>query len=315
MALQSQNGAAGRKFPNLFIIGAMKAGTSSLHEYLHQHPEIFMARFKEPQFFAPHTTRTGYRWGQGNPYPEPGADWYLRLFAGAGDVKYAGESSVSYTARPWVTGCEKRIWEFNPEARLIYILRDPIERTLSHYWYFVADGREDCDMLTAVRRKPDYVARSYYAMQLRPYLETFGRDRVYLMTLEELDADPQETFRRLFTWLGVDPDFPVAADTRFNVGPTTLRQTRRYRVPVDTFLKGWYWAKLQGFVPRSVPGLLERFTYRLVSRRDADPGPAVRYLRPLLQRYTQELTELVGREFPEWETLHATAGQSPATAV
>src|SRR5262249_14086468 len=156
-------------FPNLFIIGAMKAGTSSLHEYLHQHPEIFMARFKEPQYFAPHTTRSGHRWGQGNPYPEPGHGWYLRLFARAGHVKYAGGSSGSYTARPWVAGCEKRIWEFNPEARLIYILRDPIERTVSHYWHFVLDGREDRDMLPAVRRNPEYVARSYYAMQLQPY--------------------------------------------------------------------------------------------------------------------------------------------------
>src|SRR5262245_27750477 len=96
-----------RLFPNLFIIGAMKAGTSSLHEYLHQHPEIFMSRFKEPQYFAPHTTRLGFKWGQGNPCPEPGIDWYRRLFRDAGDVKYAGESSTSYTCRPIHCGCER----------------------------------------------------------------------------------------------------------------------------------------------------------------------------------------------------------------
>src|SRR5688500_2790920 len=122
-------------FPNLFIIGAMKAGTSSLHEYLHQHPQIFMSRFKEPQYFAPHRTQYGM-WGQGQPLPEPGIDWYLRLFANAGDVEYAGESSVSYTARHWVTGCHERIWEFNAHARIIYLMRDPVERAISHYWHF-----------------------------------------------------------------------------------------------------------------------------------------------------------------------------------
>ncbi len=166
-----------RRKPNLFIIGAMKAGTSSLHEYLHQHPEMFMSRFKEPQYFAPHSTRWGEKWGQGNPYPEPGIDWYLRLFENVGDVKYAGESSSSYTARPWVTGCECRIHQFNPNARLIYLMRDPIERTISHYWHFVADGREDRDMLTAIRQNDEYVARSHYAMQLKPYLDTFGPER------------------------------------------------------------------------------------------------------------------------------------------
>ena len=106
------------RFPNLFIIGAMKAGTSSLHEYLHQHPEIYMSRFKEPQYFAPHVTREGFAWGQGHQHPEPGVDWYLRLFKDAGDVRYAGESSVSYTAHPHFPDCARRIHEFNPDSRL-----------------------------------------------------------------------------------------------------------------------------------------------------------------------------------------------------
>jgi hypothetical protein len=282
----------------------MKAGTSSLHEYLHQHPEIFMARWKEPQFFAPHATRWGHRWGQGNPYPEAGDDWYLRLFREAGDVKYAGESSVSYTARPWVGDCEKRIWQFNPDARLIYIMRDPIERTISHYWHFVADGREDRDPLSAVRRGSDYLARSNYAMQLRPYLETFGRERVFCLTSEELEAQPTEVFRRLFAWLGVDPEVPIRTETRFNVTPSQLRQTRRHRVFLDTTLKSWRWQRLATYLPRSVTPLLERFTYKTIARKAVDCTPAVRYLRPILQGYTRELSELLGREFPEWTTLN-----------
>jgi hypothetical protein len=304
-----------RLFPNLFIIGAMKAGTSSLHEYLHQHPEIFMSRMKEPQYFAPHHTRQGLAWGQGNPWPEPGIDWYLRLFEDAGEVKYAGESSVSYTAVPWVTGCEQRIYEFNPEARLIYLMRDPVERALSHYWHFVADGREDRDILTAVKRKEEYVARSNYAMQLRPYFQTFGRDRVYLLTLEELTARPEENFRRLFAWLGVDPNCPVNVEEKFNVTRPVLRQTRRGRVFLDTFLRSWRWKRMETSLPRFVPRLFERLAYRTVKRCEVDVQAAIDYLTPVLREHTGELSRLVGRAFPEWESLPAMAPCSPHRLV
>jgi hypothetical protein len=296
------------RFPNLFIIGAMKAGTSSLHEYLHQHPAIFMTRFKEPQYFAPHTTRWGQRWGQGQPFPEPGMDWYLRLFEGAGDAAYAGESSVSYTARPWVSECERRIHDFNPEARLIYLMRDPVERTISHYWHFVNDGREDLDMLSAVRRKDDYVARSAYAMQLGPYVERFGRDQVFVLTLEELNADPAATFRRLFSWLGVSPDVTVDTRTSYNVSPKELRQTRRHCVPLDTAWKHWRWKQVKRRLPAAIPAALERATYRPIDKARVDARPAVEYLRPILREHTRELAALTGRDFSEWTTLFPASG-------
>ena len=293
--------AAARLLPNLFIIGAMKSGTSSLHEYLHQHPEIFMARMKEPQYFAPHKTRWGQWWGQGQPWPQPGMQWYLDLFRDAGDVKYAGESSVSYTAAPWVTGCERRIHAFNPDARLIYIMREPVERALSHYWHFVNDGREDLPPLEAMRCKEDYAARSDYARQLRPYIETFGRDRLYALTLEELDRDPQMAMRSLFTWLGVDPEVTVTIE-RFNVGRTELRQTRRHLVPLDTMLKHWRWKEMEARLPAALPSLLRRMTYRPIDRNSVPTAEAAEYLRRVLSPRTRDLSRLLDREFPEWST-------------
>lgn len=295
------------RFPNLFVVGAMKAGTSSLHEYLHQHPEIFMSRFKEPQYFAPHRTRWGQGWGQGQPNPEPGIDWYLRLFADAGPVKYAGESSVSYAARPWVSGCERRIFGFNPEARIIYLMRDPVERAISHYWHFVSDGREDLGMLAALKARRGYVARSSYAMQIGPYLEVFGRDRVFLLTLEELSRDPGGTFGRLFSWLGVRPDARIDTAANYNVSPTRVRQTRRFCVPLDTGLKHWRWRVIEKRLPGAVPVWLRRAAYRQVDKRSVDREPAVRYLRPILQEDVRRLSALAGRDFPEWTTLAGTS--------
>lgn len=292
-------------FPNLFIIGAMKAGTSSLHEYLHQHPEIFMSRMKEPQYFAPHATRWGQLWGQGNPWPEPGIDWYLKLFDEVGSVAYAGESSVSYSARPWVEDCEERIFQFNPKSRIIYLMRDPIERAISHYWYFVQDGREDRDMLTAFRRKPEYVARSNYLMQLTPYLKRFGAERVYTLTSEELSQRPDSTLKALFEWLGVDPHVPIDVSRRFNVSSPDIVQTRRHRVPFDTAMKHWRWKRVEHAIPKAAIRVLEKFTYRKVDKRSVAVSGAVRFLRPILEEHTRRLTDELRRDFPEWTTLYS----------
>ena len=301
-----------QRFPNLFIIGAMKAGTSSLHQYLDQHPDIFMARFKEPQYFAPHLTRWKQDWGEGNRHPEPGIDWYLRLFAEAGDVRYAGESSVSYTAVPWVTGCHERIHRFNPDARLIYLMRDPIERTISHYWHFVADGREDLGMLEAVRRREEYVARSDYARQLRPYIETFGPDQVFALTLEELNSDTTGTFSRLFGFLGL-PDVSIDIRTRHNVGNDTIRQTRRGLVPLDTAMKHW---RVKPILTRSpaIGRLADRIVHRTVVRRSSARDQVIRHLRPIMRPQVDTLTALLGRRFPEWTTLYDTA-RAPAQSA
>ncbi len=292
------------EFPNLFIVGAMKAGTSSLHEYLHQHPQIFMSRMKEPQYFSPHTTRWGQRWGQGNPFPEPGIDWYFKLFSEAGDAKYAGESSVSYTSRPWVIDCERRIHAFNPDARIIYLMRDPIERSISHYWHFVVDGREDRDMLTAMQRTEEYVARSDYAMQLKPYLDKFGPEQVFTLTLENLQEQPDREFRRLFNWLDVDPNVPIDTRNRFNVTQSVVLQPRRHRVFMDTLMKHWRWRRLEGKLPDAIPAVSRRLAYRSIDKNAVDCVPTIEYLRPILKDRIQSLTELLGRDFPEWKTLY-----------
>lgn len=291
------------RYPNLFIIGAMKAGTSSLHEYLHQHPQIFMSRMKEPQYFAPHVTRQGLQWGQGQPHPEPGIGWYLRLFADAGDAKYAGESSVSYTAAPWVTDCEKRIYEFNPQARFVYLVRDPVERAVSHYWHFVADGREDRSMLAAMKFKEEYVSRSDYLRQVMPYWNRFGRDAVHIMLLEDLVANPAETLRALFQWLGVNANVAIDTRTRHNVGASELWQTRRGLVGLDTLGKNWRIRALAERCPAVVRTLARRLVYRRVDRAAQDARQAIEFLRSRLQPAALRLGDALSCDFPQWVTL------------
>lgn len=295
-------------FPNLFVIGAMKAGTSSLHEYLHVHPDIFMAnagratKMKEISYFAPHRTPLGVPWGEG--HPNPGLSWYLGLFSEAQSVQYAGETSVLYAARPRISGCELRIHRFNPHARIIYILRDPVERAISHYWWKVRGGFESRSLLPAMRSGEDYLARSHYAMQLAPYLETFGMDQVYVLTLEMLHSRPLNTLWQLFDWLGVQKDIIIDTTNRFNVGQPATRRTRKGMMFFHMMMQHWRWRQSEPRLPATVLRLLRKCTYGRVCKETIDHRPAVDFLRPILQRYTQTLAELLQREFPEWKTLY-----------
>ena len=132
------------KIPNLFIVGAMKSGTSSLHNYLATHPEIYMSEFKEPQYFADLGKDISR-----NQFPTEEA--YLSLFKNAGNAKIIGESSTNYSKIPEFTGVPQRIKAFSPEAKIIYIMRDPIERALSHYWERVKRYLEGRDLLTTIK--------------------------------------------------------------------------------------------------------------------------------------------------------------------
>src|SRR5262249_21491992 len=144
---------ADRRFPNLFLIGAMKSGTTTLHHLLGTHPEIFMAQYKEPQYFTGHPNPNRF-WFVRHGLPDHDAHWYFALFAEAhhdSKIKYAGESSTDYTQRPTFEGCAERIGAFNPEARILYIIRDPIERSIAHFWHNVRTLQETRSPIEAVR--------------------------------------------------------------------------------------------------------------------------------------------------------------------
>jgi hypothetical protein len=290
------------KFPNLFIIGAMKAGTTSLHECLARHPEIFMSQFKEPQYFSPHEKKYYGVWGEGGELPEPGMSWYLRLFANAGNVKYAGESSTSYTKAPWVTGCAARIHAFNPDARLIYLVRDPADRTMSHYWYQVSNSWETRTPLEAVQSDRRYTAFSDYEAQLRSYADVFGLGAIHVLTLESLIDRPADTLNCLCRWLGITPLGPGLTFDSSNVGPAEMRQIRPLFVRVAQAQRHWRW---RAFRSRHawLQQLLRRTLYRPVRRDPAAEEAARAYLRPLQSEQVARFSALLKREFPEWKSV------------
>lgn len=278
--------------PNLFIIGAMKSGTSSLHAYLDEHPEICMSTEKEPGYFLDEFT-----WSKGG-------DWYLSLFGCTSDVRYMGESSTHYTKIPRFQGALDRLYDYNPDARLVYIMRDPIRRIISHYWHMVISHNESRDMFAAVQQDPHYRDVSNYVMQLKPYLDVFPGAQIYTMTFEALIADPSQQLRLLFDWLGVDPDFrPGNIGDKYNVGAKRFVKPRQSGL-LNRFRFSPTWDKLSRFVPKPVRTLGSKMAVREYDRSSQPLEPVIEYLRPSQLEHTEQLTGLLGREFPEWTTLY-----------
>jgi hypothetical protein len=294
--------------PGLFVIGAMKSGTTYLNKLLGAHPEIFMCSPEEPSYFVePRQLRTLWpeAWDRQFWRSE---DHYLQLFQGSGDAVHLGESSTNYTKGPLVDGVPEGIHNFNPDARFIYLMRDPIERTISHYWHMVRYHAERRPMLEAIKAEPQYLDVSHYAMQLTPYLDRFGPDRVAILTFEQLTRDPLTAMRPLYEWLDVDVTLADAScfDAAENVTPDVVQVATLHGV-VQWLRHSRPFRFLTPHVPRGVRETAVRLATRQVDRRMLDISNVVELLRPIQLRQTEALVRLVGREFPEWTTLYGHA--------
>lgn len=213
----------------VITIGAMKCGTSSLHEYLGSHPQVAMSRRKELDYFL---DRGGRR---------KEASWYQRQLAAPekpGALVH-GESSPNYAKAHIFPGVPERIRAEAPEARLVYMVRDPVKRALSHYAHNLAKGRERRPVDEALRPEPrnNYVETSLYGWQLQAYLRCFDADRILVLQLEQLSRDPRAAMREVHSFLGVDVDH---VDPSFD---TVHHSSGEKRMPNEL---GWRLGRLPG---------------------------------------------------------------------
>ena len=196
--------AQAQDLPTFIVIGAMKAGTTSLYHYLRNHDEIFMSRIKELDFFV-----TESNWSRG-------LDWYRHQFSGAGDAVARGEASTLYPKFPEYRGVPERIASLLPDVRLVYVVRDPIVRLRSHYQHRVMTGAEKAPPEIALLQNPTYLNCSRYAMQLEQYLDHFPREQILVVASESLRTDRRATVQEVYRFLGVDPTYlPDVLDKEF----------------------------------------------------------------------------------------------------
>jgi len=272
--------------PNAIVIGGQKCGTSSLHSYLDAHPSVSMSKPKELDFFG----------GPGFANWDRGLDWYRARFSPQAPVR--GESSPSYTAYPFVTEAPRRMHAVVPEARLIYLVRDPIERLLSQYVHVVAHGAEPRSLARIFADRPPehtpYVTQSCYWLQLEQYLELFAPERILVVDQSDLSSDRVRTMAGVFRFLGVDDSVESPAWGRELNRSSDKRRPRRL---------------LGGPGGRASARLLRRL-----------PERAAAPLRPILTRPIERPTldralreRLAAALRPDAERLRAHTGQAFAT--
>jgi hypothetical protein len=281
----------------------MKSGTTSLHRYLITHPEVFMTVDpKEPSFFLgleqlrdvlPGLEKRGL-WRE---------EAYLELFREAEGHPIIGEASANYARLPRVTGVAERIAAFAPNSRILFIARDPVERTISHYWYMVRFFEERREIMTALREERDFTYTSDYAMQLEPWLELFP-DRVKFITTEALRDQAEITMAGIFEWLDVDDRFvPTNLQERSKETPPTVNQVRGSGL-LHRFRYSALWNIVGPRIPPAVRMLARRLSEKQVGRSNVDLIEVRQYLRELHSPQVEALSRLLGRSFPEWTLLH-----------
>lgn len=269
-----------------FVIGAMKAGTSSLYKYLASHPSIYAAPRKEPRFFS-------------NPKPTA-ADMtaYASLFAGRTCEAWAFEASTAYTKYPMVSGVPERIQASFPDARLIYLMRDPVERICSAYLHNVAEGRERRSLEEAVfDRSRAYLSVSRYHLQLSQYLRVFPRERILALVFEELVADIDATLEQIATFLNLEPGFTQMRNAR------RYNETARKRAPLPILRALKPMLNVPTVPARVRVWAADRMTRPLPARDEVlDVGLRARIGRELEEDLSQ-LRDLLGRNFSCWRRL------------
>jgi hypothetical protein len=203
--------------PNFILVGAGKAGTTSLYSYLAQHPQIYMSPTKDPRYFSSEYYTTFNRNAIGHQYREEGMsiEEYEALFSGVTDEIAVGEASTEYL---FFEKTAERIKNTIPDAKIIIILRDPVERAFSAYCYHVRDGRETLSFEESLEREPSrenekwqvgwfYKRGGLYYKQVKRYLEMFDWSRVKLILWEDLNQSPQKVYTDIFDFLQVNTAF------------------------------------------------------------------------------------------------------------
>jgi hypothetical protein len=294
------------KRPDFFIVGAFKAGTTALYEYLRAHPGIFMSVPKEPMYFGADLTPR---------YRRMTEDEYLALFRDARDDQRAGEASPWYL---YSSSAASEIRAFEPGARAIIMVRNPVDVMYSQHSQLVFNQREDLtDFAAALDAEPDRIAGRRippdairpealfyrksvrFPEQVQRYLDVFGRASVHFIVFEDLVADAAGVYRSTLEFLGVDPTHPLDASV-YNPN----RSARSGRVQRAIFAPPPALRGLFGRL-RRIP-LLHRVRDALVNANSrpaerARMDPALRAaLTAEFAPQVAELGEIIGRDLSAW---------------
>ncbi len=294
--------------PNFLIIGAPKCGTTALYYCLEQHPEIYMSPGKEPAFFAFENDPPAYRAPFGkearaNKRAIVSLSEYVALFDGVRSEKAVGEASTTYLYHP---RAPKRIHAHIPEAKLVAILRNPIERAYSSFLHQIREGREPLeDFKEALLAEEERLAENYgnlwryvdlglYSQQLERYYSIFEKNQIRIYLYEDFSEAPESMLVDLFQYLGVDPTFRPK-NGRYNV--TGVPRSRKLQSLIKQ-IAGI--SLLKSMIPRRRRRQAKEFVNRVNLRKPIMPEDTREYLIDMFRDDTLRLQDMISRDLSRW---------------
>jgi hypothetical protein len=282
--------------PEAYLIGAQRAGTTTLAYLLDQHPQVAVARRKEPHFFT-------HNWDRG-------LDWYKGQFPDSSDT-ISLDASTSYSMAPLTRSSKRnshknkdyehvpaKVFSATPGAKFVYMLRDPVERTYSGYWHSVRMGTESEEFRVAILNNPHYLDVSDYYGQLLLWLDYFPLDSFHFILFEDMKEAPERVARNCFKFLGAREEITsIHLDSVKNRGYRASRIGRRVNMLTTTYpgLR----TTLALIVPRSIVNLLNSV------KVSSTPIPPMKvedktFLTEYFRERNQNLERLTGMSLDRW---------------
>jgi hypothetical protein len=274
--------------PDFMIIGAMKAGTTTLYRDLEDQPGFFLPQIKEPAVLVRAASDAEAR------------ERYAYLYRSSPSGRPRGEASTHYTQRPRYEGIAERAWRlFGGDLRLVYLVRHPVERTLSHHGHLFAQGDAPARLQDALRTDPTLVAFSRYAMQLEPWLEAFGRDAILVIRFEDYVRDRMGVIQNVADHVG------AAFDPGRHPRTEGHNRSEGKEVPPRLWrrLAGtWVW---QRWLRPAIPARLrQRVKSQISTAAVQPPKPGAEILASLADELADDaarLARLLGSPSPLWD--------------
>ncbi len=309
-----------KQLPDFIIVGAAKAGTTSLYQYLKQHPEIYFPPIKEVNFFCtdirPENFRAEYAksvYLDVDDFISSGMkhevfhgfvktiDQYEKIFEPAGPKKILGELSNTYL---YSETAAKKIYETLPGAKIIMVLRNPFDRAFSHYKMDYNNGLVNGDFITELKNDMSKTERGWgisnlyfelglYSKQVKRYYESFPRNQLLILFYDEWKKDQQIFFKTICSFIGADPDFRFDFSTRHNESKS--------RSPIILFLKKQ--KKLFGFLSRLLSKKIKSRLMKLFSSNKKLPEITPEERKQVIELYRHdivELSELLKTDLSHW---------------
>ena len=296
--------------PNFLIIGAQKAGTSSIYQYTREHPDVYMSEVKEPEFFALEGREVNHRGPDGctpneNDRKYTDLKTYQRLFDNVDGETAVGEASTLYLYSP---RAPERIHQYVPDAKLIAILRNPVERAYSAFLMAKRSGNEPLSFAEALGAEEERIENDFgylwrykdfgrYHEQLRRYLEYFDRDQMRIFLLEDLKENSAAVMEEIYQFLGADPSYTPNLEYQHNPGGVPRSKT------IQSVLKS-EGTMLRDLLKAILPKRVRRWARHTLQESNLHKPPLDPALRRrLIEEFRDEilnLQTLIDRDLSHW---------------